>query len=104
MILDKSSLIYSKADLPVKQKYMEKAIYKLRNDVNSSTVSKVEETEVIQCMNKEVQRKSNQQQCQAPVFNEKKSQVEKSVNMQPKKPAKDMWLNEPAMLIQHKKL
>ena len=78
VIPDKGSLIYSKADLSLKQKYMKKAIYKLGNNVNSSTVFKVEETEVIQCMNKEVQTKSKQQWCQAPVFNDKRSQANKN--------------------------
>ena len=58
VIPDKGSLIYSKADLPVKQKYMKKASSKLTNNVNSSTVSKVLGTEVIQCRNKKVQTKS----------------------------------------------
>ena len=63
VIQDKGSLIYSKADLPMKHKYKKStAVYKLSNSVNSRTVSKVEETEVIQCMNKEAQIKCKQQQ------------------------------------------
>ena len=93
VVPDKGSLIYSKADLPVKQKYKKVApVYKLNDDVNSSEmpssiVSKVQETEVIQCVNKEVQTKRKQQQCQAPVttvFADKNSQAEK-YDMQPKK-------------------
>ena len=68
--------------------------------MNSSTVSKVEETEIIQYMNNEVQTKSKQQQCQVPVFNGKKSQADENSNMQLKKPVKDMWSNGP--VIQHK--
>ena len=100
VIPDKGSLICSKGDLPVKQKYMKKAIYKLSNNVNSSIVSKVEETKVIQCMNKEVQTRSKQQQCQAPVFNDKKSQADENSNIWLKTPVKDMQSNGP--VIQHK--
>ena len=106
VIPDKCSLMYSKADLPMKHKYKKStAVYKLSNTVNSSklqshAVSNVEETEVILCMNKEVQTKSKQQQCQAPMFNDKKHQVEKC-DMQPKKPKKDVQSNGSAMLIQH---
>ena len=63
-------------------------------------MSKVEETEAIQGMNKEVQIKSMQQQCQTPVFNEKKSQPDENNNMWPKKPIKDMQSKRP--VIQHK--
>ena len=55
------------------------------------------ETEVVLCKKKKVETKSKQQK-----FNDKNCQAEKSVNMQPKKPEKDMWSNGPAMLIQYK--
>ena len=53
----KGSLIYSKADIPVKEKNKKSApLNKLSDSVNSSkiqshAVSRVEEPEVIQCMN-----------------------------------------------------
>ena len=90
------SLIYSKADMPVKQKNK-----KNLRDEQSHIVSRVE-TEVVQCKKKKVETTSKQQMCQAQVFNDKNCQAEKSVNMWPKKPEKDMWSNGPAMLIQYK--
>ena len=65
----------------------------------SHTMSRVQDTKVIQCMNKKCETKSKQQQCQAPihrVFNDKNCQADKSINMQPKKPKKDMQSKEPA--------
>ena len=59
----------------------------------SHTVSRVQEKEVVQCKKKKVETKSKQQKCQAPspiVFNDKKSQAEKNVNMWPKKPQMDV--------------
>ena len=38
------------------------------------------------------------------MFNDKNWQAETNVNMWPKKPQKDMWSNEQAMLMQHKML
>ena len=85
VVPEKDSLIYSKADL-VKQKHKKiTPVNKLSDIVNSSkmqshTVSRVQETEAIQCMNKKVETKSKQQQCQAPiptVFNDKNCQAEK---------------------------
>ena len=110
VVPEKGSLIYSKADLPVKQKNKKSApVNKLSDSLNSGkmqshTVSRVQETEVIQCMNKKVETKGKQQQCQAPiptVFNDKNCQAETNVTMQPKKPQVDVWSKGSAMLIQH---
>ena len=109
VVPDNGSLIYSKADLLVKQKYKKSAaVYKLSNSVNSSEMqpppeSRVQETEVIQYVNKEVQTKSKQQQCQAPVptvFVDKKCQATtcykkvdsncQTTNMWPEKPKMNM--------------
>ena len=98
----KAGLIYSKADMPVKQKNKKSVpVNKLSDSVKSSkmqshTVSRVEEKEVVQCINKKVVTSPT-------VFNNKNCQAEKSVNMWPTKPKKDMWSNgSAAMLIQHK--
>ena len=113
VVPEKGSLIYSKAAMPVKQKNKKSApVNKLSHSVKSSkmqshTVSKVEEKEVVRCINKKVETKSKQQKCQTPihtVFNNKKCQAERNVNMWPKKPKKDMQSNGSAMLIQHKML
>ena len=107
VVPEKGSLIYSKADLPVKQKNKKSApVNRLKDSLNSRdeqshTVSRVQQNEVIQCINKKVKTHSKQQQCQMPVFNNKKCQAKKSVNIQPKKPRKDMQSNGSAMLIQH---
>ena len=78
VVPEKDSLIYSKVDMPVKQKNKQSApVNKLSDSVKSSktqfhTVSRVEEKEVVQCINKKVEIKSKQQKCQAPsptVFN-----------------------------------
>ena len=67
VVPEKGSLIYSKADLPVKQKNKKSAqVNKLSDSVNSSqmqyhTVSRVQGIEVIQCMDKKVETKSKQQ-------------------------------------------
>ena len=113
MVPEKGCQIYSKADLPMKQKNKKSApVNKLNDSVNSSkmqshTVSRVEEKDIFQCINKKFETKSKQQKCQAAsptVFNNKNCQADESVYMCPKKPKKDMQLNEPAILIQHKKL
>ena len=49
VILDKDILIYSKVDLPVKQKYGKKAINKLSSNVNSSTVSRLKLKKLVLC-------------------------------------------------------
>ena len=70
VIPDSSSLIYSKADPPVKQKYKKSApVSKLIDSVHSREVQfppvyRVHKTEVIQCVNQEVQANHKQQQCQ----------------------------------------
>ena len=113
VVPEKGSLIYSKADLPVKQKNKKSVtVNKLSDSVNSSqrqshTVSRVQDTEVIQCMNKKVGRKSKQQQCQAPfptVLNDNNCQAEKVLICSQGSPKKDMQSNRSAMLIQHKML
>ena len=55
MVKEKGSLIYSKADLPVKQKNKKNS-----RDEQSHIVSRVQEKEVVQCKNKEVETKSKQ--------------------------------------------
>ena len=94
MVLEEGSLIYSKADMQVKQKNKKNS-----RDQQSPAVSRVQKIEMNQCVNHKLQTKSKQWQCQGKSF-----QAKKCVHMQLKKPAKDMQLNEPAMLIQHKKL
>ena len=94
----KDSLIYSKADLAVKQKN------KNSRDEQSPVVSRVQKIEMNQCINHKLQTKSKQQQCQSTVFKDKNFQAEKCIHMWPKKPANNMWSNGSAMLIQHKKL
>ena len=89
VVPEKGSIIYNKADLPVKQKNKKKS-----RDKQSHTVSRVEEKEV-QCKNKKVKTNSKQQQCQAPVFNKKNVKLKKSVDMQPVKPQKGMQLKKP---------
>ena len=90
VVSEKGSLIYSKADLPIKQKNKKSApVNKLNDSLNSSkmqphTVSRVEEKEVVQCKNKKVETKSKHQKCQAPSptgFNDKNCQAERNVNM-----------------------
>ena len=74
VVPDIGSLIYSKADPPVKQKYKKSApVSKLSNNVCSREVeplpvSRVQETEVFQCVNQDVQAKCKQQQCQSTIF------------------------------------
>ena len=66
VVPDSGSLIYSNADPLMKQKYMKSVpVSKLRDSVysrvvQSPPVSRVQETEVIQCVNQEVQAKSKQ--------------------------------------------
>ena len=91
MVPEKGSLNSSKADLPVKE-----INKKNSRDEQSPAVSRVQKMEMNQCVNHKLQTKSKQQQFQATVFKGKNFQAEKSVNMWPKKPAKDMQLNEPA--------
>ena len=88
VVPEKGSLIHSKADLPVKQKNKKGApINKLSDSqMQSHTVSRVEEKEVVQCINKKVETKSKQQKCQAPsptAFNDKNCQ--ENINRRPVK-------------------
>ena len=91
MVPEKSSLISSKVDLPVKQENKKNS-----RDEQSAVVSRVQKIEMNHCANHKLQTKSKQQQCQATVFKGKSFQAEKYVHMWPKKPAKDMWLRKPA--------
>ena len=86
VVLEKGSLIYSEADMPVKQKNNKSApVNKFSDSGNSSrmqshTVSRVQQNEAIQCINKKVKTKNKLQQCQAPcptVFNDKNCQAKK---------------------------
>ena len=113
VVPEKGSLIYSKPDLPVKQKNKKSApVSKLTDSVRSSkmqshTILRVEEKEVVKCINKKVETKSKQKKCQAlspTVLNNKNCQPEQSVNMWAKNPKKDMQSNGSAMLIQHEML
>ena len=98
MAPEKGSLISSKADLPVKQKNKKNS-----RDEQCLVVSRVQKIEMNQCVNHKLQTKSKQQY-QATVFKGRYFQAEKCVHMWSKKPTKDMQLNKPAMLIQHKML
>ena len=112
-----SSLIYSKADPLVKQKYKKSVSVSMLSDnvhsrdVQPSPVCRVQGMEVIQCVNQEVQAKSKQQQCQTlvhtvfddrPVCSDKQCQETSKVHLQPVQPAKKksnyMWLAKPASL------
>ena len=91
---DCGRLMYSCADDPDKHTY-------------KKAKPEASKTEVTQWKNQDVQKENKQQKCQTPssiVFNNKNCQAEKSVNMQPKKPKKDMQSNGSAMLIQYKML
>ena len=92
VVQEEGSLIYSKADMPVKQKNKKNS----RDEHSHTVVFRVQKIDVNQCVNHKLQAKCKQQQCQV--------QAEKSVVMWPRKPRKDMQLNIPAMLIKHKML
>ena len=92
IVPDSGSLIYSKADPSVKQKYKKSVpVSKLSDsvhsrEVQSSPVSRVQETEVIQHMNQDIQTKSKQQHCQAlvhTVIDDRNCQETKDVHIQP---------------------
>ena len=75
VVPEKGSLICSKADLSVKQKNEKNS-----RDQQSHTVSRVQQNEVIQCMEEKVETKSKQQKCQAPsptVFKKRTVKLEK---------------------------
>ena len=108
---DSGSLIYSKADPPVKQKYKKSVPVSRLSDsvhwweVQSPPVSRVQETEVIQCVNQKVQAKCKQQHCQVPVhtvFDDRNCQETKDIHMWPVKPAMDMQSNKPAASLQQR--
>ena len=92
VVPEEGSLIYSKADMPVKQKNKKNS----RNEHSHTVVSRVQKKNVNQCVSQEkkVETKSKQH-CQAPVFYNKNCQAE-SV-MQPVKPQMDVWLKKPTM-------
>ena len=99
VVSEKGSLIYSKADMPEKQKNKKSApVNKLNESVMSSkmqshTVSRIEEKEGVQCKKKRKLKQKCKQKCQAPsptLFNDNNCQAERNVNMQPKKPKKHM--------------
>ena len=62
----KGTLIYSKADFPIKQKNKKNALVNKLNDsvksskMQSHAVSRIEEKEVVQCINKKSETKSKQ--------------------------------------------
>ena len=85
VVPEEGSLIYSKADMPVKQKNKNNL-----RDEQSPVVSRVQMIEMNQCVNHKLQTKSKQQQYQVTVFKGKNFQVEKCVHMWSKKPAKVM--------------